>query len=156
VVKKAILSKDVLSGILFISGGGAIHYLGADLHVGTASEMGSGYFPRILAWGLILIGSILVVRDIRSALRQPRQAIGPSVVGSWRPITLITSAVVLFALLIERAGLAIVVFLLVVLSAMAGGNVRWKEIAALGAGMAVFIWAVFIWGLRLPVPVWPR
>ena len=142
-------SKDFLSGLIFVVSGGLGLALGADLQVGTGARMGPGYFPMLLCWALIGIGSVLVARVFVIA-SETMEA------WAWRPLTLVTISLVLFGLLVERAGLAVAMLLLVCVGAYAGSDSRWKEVATLAVGLVLFSIAAFIWGLGLSLKILPR
>jgi len=67
----------------------------------------------------------------------------------------VLGAVVLFGLLLRPAGLIVALIVLIVVSAMGSHEFKWKETALLTAGLVVLVLAVFIWGLKLTIPVWP-
>ena len=48
------LSKDLLSGLMFIAFGMAALYFGQKLALGTPVRMGPGYVPRMLAFILLV------------------------------------------------------------------------------------------------------
>ena len=84
--------------MLFALIGAAGLWIGRDYPLGTGSRLGTGVFPRILCWGLVRIGAIVLLRGLVSH----GAAIGA---WAWRPVLLISAAAVSFALLIEPAGL---------------------------------------------------
>ena len=55
------LSKDFLSGVMFIIFGLAALYIGQRLALGTPIRMGPGYVPRMLALILLCLGSAIVM-----------------------------------------------------------------------------------------------
>lgn len=55
------LSKDLLSGVMFIVFGLAALYFGQRLALGTPVRMGPGYVPRMLAFILLSLGSVIVL-----------------------------------------------------------------------------------------------
>src|SRR6478752_10449860 len=55
---------ELLAGLMFIAIGGLALYLGHDYKMGTALDMGPGYIPRLVAFGLIGMGAIGVVRGV--------------------------------------------------------------------------------------------
>jgi hypothetical protein len=63
--------------------------------------------------------------------------------------------VLFFLLLIERAGLFLGVAGVVVLSGLATHGLRFRTLVLIALVLAGFCAAVFVWVLRLPVPVWP-
>lgn len=142
-------SRDFLAGLVFVASGGLGLALGADFLVGTSARMGPGYLPMLLCWGLIGVGAVLIGRVFVMA-SETMDA------WSWRPLTLVTLSLALFGVLIEKAGLAIALTLLIGVGAYAGRDSRWKEVAVLAIGLVLFSIAAFIWGLGLPLRVLPR
>ena len=138
--------QDFGAAVLFIAFGVAGIWFGTGYEVGFARDMGPGYFPMVLSWGLILFG--LVIGSQAVLLPGPR--FEPVV---WRAVLLVLGAIVAFGLLIESAGLAIATFAVTVLSALASTESRWKESIALGAALALFGVLVFIYGLHQSMTV---
>ena len=58
------LSKDVLSGLMFIAFGIAALYFGQRLALGTAVRMGPGFVPRMLSFILLSLGSLVVLTTL--------------------------------------------------------------------------------------------
>ena len=138
--------QDFGAAALFVVIGAGGLWFGREYEVGSAKDMGSGYFPMLLSWGLIGFGFIVGSR----AVMLP----GPSFERIvWRAPLMILGAIVGFALLIESAGLASAAFAVTILSALASAESRWKETIALGVVLAIFCVSVFIYGLRQPMSV---
>jgi hypothetical protein len=81
--------QDFGAALLFALLGFAGLWFGREYDVGTASDMGPGYFPLVLSWALIGFGFVIGLRAL--AVR------GPSVqrVG-WRAVALVVGAVLVF------------------------------------------------------------
>lgn len=143
------LSRDVLAGLVFTAIGLAGLWIGRDLPLGTADEMGTGYVPRLMCWLLVALGAIVVL----VALRAPAVRVGRI---AWRPLVLVTAAVLVLAAALETLGAFVAVALTVALASFAGerGAARSVAVAAVVLGLAVT--ALFVWGLGLPVPAFPR
>jgi len=77
--------------------------------------------------------------------------------GSVRPrrLVFIAAAFVLFAVLIEPAGLAITVTVTAVVASLADPQARLWQSLALGVGLAAGIWLVFVVLLGLSIPLLP-
>ncbi|KRE07152.1 hypothetical protein ASE63_23190 [Bosea sp. Root381] len=144
--RKALLSQDGLSGLMFMAAAGGFAYLAQDLSLGTALRMGAGYFPLVLSGLLALIGLAILLRALAS------EAIAPSAI-AWRGLLLVVASVLVFGLGLGRLGLGPCVGIATILSAMASGQVGWRAAIALAAGLVLFTWAVFILGLGLPIPM---
>jgi hypothetical protein len=74
------LSKDFLSGLLFIAFGVTAQYYGAKLALGTPIRMGPGYVPHKLACILLILGGLIsLVPLFTSASRREKETL-------WIPI----------------------------------------------------------------------
>ena len=139
-------NRDLIAGLLFIVLGGLAAVLALDYPFGTTMRMGPGYFPTVLGVILLLFGVTVLARGIRS---------GEKVKGEWgwKPLVLVTLSIVVFGALLDRAGMipACVATLFVV--AAAGREFRLKEVLVLAVVMTAFSVAVFLWGLKLPYPL---
>ena len=56
-----LLSKDFLSGVMFIAFGLIALWFGRNLAMGTTVRMGPGYVPHMLAYIMMALGGIIVV-----------------------------------------------------------------------------------------------
>ena len=138
--------QDVGAAATFILIGIAGLWFGREYELGTTSQMGPGYMPMLLSVGLILFGVIVGLRAVTVQ--------GPAFERiRWRSVLLILAAIVVFALLIETAGLLAATFAIVVLAACASGESSWKETIGLAVFLAVFCVLVFVYALRQPIPV---
>jgi hypothetical protein len=142
--------QNVLGGLLLIVFGVLGLTLGASLDMGTAHRMGAGFFPRILSWLLIAIGGLIGVQGAMASDGETASRV------TWRPLVLITIAVVAFQLLIDRVGLIAATASVVALGASAGRDARPAEVAALAVIMAVCVAVLFVYVLNLPLPLWGR
>ena len=139
-------NKDVRAGLLFILLGGAAVHFARDYPMGWIERMGPGYFPTALGWILCVFGAWVMLRGLFT---------GERVRGTWgwRPLGLITLAIVLFGFSMEKIGLVPALVLLFVITALAGRDFRWKEVLILAVVMSAFAAGVFVYGLKLPYPL---
>jgi Tripartite tricarboxylate transporter TctB family len=72
-----------------------------------------------------------------------------------KPLILISAACVIYGYLMKPLGLVLSTLLLVFISAFAGHEFKWKEVAILYVALIVFSILVFVKGLTLPFPVCP-
>jgi putative tricarboxylic transport membrane protein len=77
--------KDFYAGLLYLTLAGAFLWFGRGYKIGTAAQMGPGYFPITLACVLVALGSISLVRSFVS---DGERVSAPH----WRPLLLITAA----------------------------------------------------------------
>ena len=82
---------------------------------------------------------------------------GGDPVGSigWRPLGLITLAVVVFGLALPRLGLILTLPILILIASFAGDEFRLKEVIVNFIVLTLGSWAIFIKGLNLVIPLWP-
>jgi putative tricarboxylic transport membrane protein len=138
--------QDFGAAVLLMLLGLAGLWFGREYELGSVSQMGPGYMPMLLSVGLVAFGAVIGLRSLATE--------GPPIDrGRLLPSVLILVAVLLFAFLIDTAGLAPAVFVVTVLAAFASVEMRWKEALALAAGLALFCVLIFVYGLRQPIPV---
>lgn len=139
--------KDFWAGAICVGIGLAAMWVGQDYKFGTASRMGPGYFPMVLASLLAGLGAISIIRSFVA----PGEAIS---VIHWRPMLLILVAAALFGFLLPRAGVVIALLVLAVVSAAASKQFRFDWKASLGLiGLIAVCVLVFVKGLGVPMPM---
>ena len=120
--------------------------------MGTPARMGPAFFPFWL--GLILMGLGIVI-----AVMGVREKGGPDSAFPtyhWRPILFILGSVVMFGLILKAVGMLIAGFLVVLVSSMGNPEkFHTRDVIFLGIGLVVFCALVFVWGLKLPIPLCP-
>ena len=141
-------SADLWAGLLFAAFGVGALLAGRALPTGTAAQMGPGYFPTALGAILVLLGLATAARALRAVTRSvPPLAL--------RPLLLVTGAVLAFGLLLRPLGLALATAGLVLIARLADRESRALEAALLAVVLAALALGLFVYGLRLPLPVWP-
>jgi hypothetical protein len=139
--------QDLGAGAVFALIGVAGLYFGRELAFGTAARMGPGYFPTLLSILILAIGIIVAIRGLTTE--------GPPIEPvQLRPIAMIIAAILIFGVLIGVVGLALTALLLTVFAAYARREVKLTETILLGAGLAAFTVAVFVYLLGQPLPAW--
>lgn len=140
--------QDLLCGAMFAAIGAGALWVGRAYPMGTPLRLGSGVFPWLLGWGLVGVGAIIFVKGLLTD--------GPRLTGwAWRPVLLITLAAISFALLIEPAGLVASMLVLMILGALAGEEHSIRDLAIFIPVMIVLGVGIFIWGLGMPIKVFP-
>jgi hypothetical protein len=116
--------------------------------LGSAGRMGPGYFPFLLGSVLAFIGFILILRSV---------VVDGDPVARMQilPLAIIAAAVVLFGILLQPLGLVISLGLVTIVSAFASRESKPLEVSALTLALVAFATGVFVYGLRLPLPLWP-
>jgi hypothetical protein len=140
--------KDFWSGVMFIAFAAVALLAARGYSLGAAGKMGPGYFPIMLGSVLALLGLILVVRSF---------VIDGEAVSRIQilPLAVIAVAVVLFGVLLQPLGLILSLATVTIVSAFASRESKPLEIVALTCVLAAFAVGVFVYGLRLPLPIWP-
>ena len=72
-----------------------------------------------------------------------------------RRIVAAASALVFFGFALPRLGFVISFPLMIVFTAMAGDEFRWKEAVISSLALSLFTMAAFVYGLKLQLPTWP-
>ena len=141
--------QDFLAGLMFVAFGVVGAYIARKYPFGTSVRMGPGYLPVVLSWCMIALGVLIVGKSL--ILEGP----GFGRV-KLRPLVFVLGCVLVYALTIERLGLAISTFLTTVICAYADTNMRWVETLILGVALSAFCVVTFIYGLSLPLSIWPE
>jgi hypothetical protein len=115
--------------------------------LGTATHMGPGYFPMLIAIALVLFGSTAMWRSFHA-----REAIA---LAPWplAPLLFTTTGVIAFALTIEH-GLVLATLLLVGLSCYQRLLRKPLEVVGIFIAVTLLSTLVFIYGIGLPIAIW--
>lgn len=152
-------TQDFYAGLLFCAVGGAFAWGATNYDIGSAAEMGPGYFPLVL--GMLLVG--LGVAITANAFGHPNadaRTIGP---WAWRPLICIVLANVLFGVLLvglpsiglPAMGMWVAIVVMTVVASMGRKGFSWTEALVQGVVLAIGSYLVFVLGLNLQFPVWP-
>ena len=142
--------KDFWSGVMFIAAGVVFAVFSREYEMGTGQRMGPAFFPMVLGVLLAVLGVIVGLTGMAGETRDGKvEKFHFDAVG-W-----VLGAVVLFGLLLRPAGLIIALVVLIVVSAFGSHDFKWKETALLSVGLVILVLAVFIWGLKLTIPIYP-
>jgi hypothetical protein len=136
--------------LFFLLVGGAAFLLSQEYEIGSATSMGAGYFPALLGGVLMIVGGALITKALRSAEteKEPIQA------RSVQPLIFILIGVVLFALLIERAGLIVAILALIASACFKRALTNPAEVLSVFAILAAFSTIVFVYGFGMSMPLW--
>ncbi len=120
--------------------------------MGTSARPGAGYFPLLLSVIQAILGAIVLFKSL--TIETP----GGDPIGSiaWKPLVIIVIAITVFGLTLERLGMIITVPVLIFISSLAGDEFKWKGVIANAVVLTIGSWAVFVLGLKLTIPLWPK
>jgi len=150
-----LLSKDFLSGVMFIAFGLTALWFGRHLQMGTTVRMGPGYVPHMLAYIMLALGGVI---SVMALLTQGERTEAPQ----WRPITMVTIGIVLFAVLFEPmsfvpafvpAGLIPSLIVLVLIASLGGDEFKITEVIFNMVVLSILCIIVFKVGLQMNISV---
>jgi putative tricarboxylic transport membrane protein len=136
--------KDFWSGVTLIAIGGGALFIARNYQFGSSLRMGPGYFPVILSAALVIFGVYFVLQGLRAGAEKLE--------GSWslRALFIVPLSLVVFGLLIDRAGFIPAMLALIIISAAASKEFRLVEVLLFSVFLTTMCVAVFIWALGLP------
>lgn len=141
-------NQNFVAGLVFAGVGFFGLWAGRELNVGTAAEMGEGYFPLLMCKFLIALGALISVIGL-IASGEPLERI------KWRPLTLVTGSVLAFAAALESLGVIAAIVAAVIVANFAGEPERAKSVVTLAVVLSLAVLAIFVWGLGLPIRALP-
>ena len=120
--------------------------------MGTPARMGPAFFPFWLGLILLSLGVLIAVMGWRE--KGGEDSAFPTY--HWKPILYVLGSVVMFGLILKPVGMLIAGFLTVVVSSMGNPEkFHTRDVLILGVALVVFCALVFVWGLKLPIPLCP-
>lgn len=146
-------AKDFWSGVLFVLLGVFFIYFAQEHEIGSASRMGSAYFPTLLGAALGILGAVIALRGLLKAPEDPDE--GRLEKFHFFILFLILGSVVLFSLLLTTFGLMISLAAMIVVATLASKHLYWKETLIMIVVLDALAYAIFVVGIGLFVPVWP-
>lgn len=141
--------KDFWSGLMFLAFAATALITASGYSLGRGGRMGPGYFPILLGIVLAVLGLILVVRSFII------EGEGLQEIKPW-PLAVLTIAVIVFGLLIERFGLVVSLMTVTMIAAYAGRDTRPLEAIMLSVVLTLVSVGIFVLALGLPLSIWPQ
>lgn len=139
--------KDLLlAGLFALTGFGALHF-GAELRIGVARSMGPGYFPRLLAFALIAVAALILLRAL---IGRERQQVGRVAL---RPLLAILGGATAFGLALVPFGLVVAIPALIVIAKLAEPRVAPVQVLALCLALTLGSYLIFVLGLGQSMPM---
>jgi hypothetical protein len=137
---------DFWGGMLFVGFGLLAIFVARDYPMGSALRMGPGYFPTYIGLALVALGAWIAADGFR---------IEGERIGSfpWRAIVLLSIGFSTFAWSIDHLGFIPALAIVILTTSLAGAEFRWKEILVEMVVLIAGCWAIFIYGLELPFPL---
>ncbi len=142
--------KDFWSGVMFVLWGLGFAVFAQQYDFGSAQRMGPAFFPSMLGVILVVLGILIGAQGLRRKSQD-----GKLEKFYFGPLAWVLGAIVVYGLLLRQAGILVSMVLLIAISSMGSHEFRWKEVIGLSIVMGVIVYMVFIWGLKLSIPVLP-
>ena len=141
--------QDFWGGLVFVVFGLLALWAGSDLPGMRGFAFGPGTAPRLFSYLLIAVAAIVMVGGLVTK--------GPPLErwGIRAPVFFIAS-VLFFGATVRPMGLIICTFFTLMIAAAADKEVRWVEAVIWSAVLTAASVGLFIYGLNLPLQLWPR
>jgi putative tricarboxylic transport membrane protein len=141
--------QDFFGGLALVAFALFALWAGSDLPGSRGFAFGPGTAPRIFAGLLVLVGAAIVILGLITD-GPPLEKYG------FRGPVLFLASVVFFAATIRPLGLVITAFVTIMIAAGATNEVRWLQSLIWAVILTIFCVLLFIYGLKLPLQLWPR
>lgn len=119
--------------------------------MGTPARMGPAFFPFWLGLLLFILGVIIAITGVRE--KGGENSAFPRFY--WKPIILVLGAVVMFGLIMKAIGMILAGVLLIIVASYGSPSFQLRRSIILGIVLSIFCALVFVWGLKLPIPLCP-
>jgi hypothetical protein len=113
--------------------------------------MGPGFFPFYLGVILTLLGIVISM----GGLKLHPDDRGKVEKFHWKPIFWVLASIVVFGLVLKIVGMLIAGLLLVIGASIGSHDFKLKPVLILAVALVIFCALVFVWGLKLPIPLCP-
>lgn len=143
--------KDLVSGLALVAVGSAFAIGATSYSFGTSIRPGPGYFP----FGLGIILGILGLVVLFEAFTVERKNGDPIGAIPWRALLCIVGAIVFFGFSLPKLGFLISFPIMIVITSAGGNEFTWKDAVLNAFILTAMSYAIFIYGLKLTIPVWP-
>jgi len=119
---------------------------------GSSARPGPGFFPFGLGLLMAILGGVVLFKALVVETEDGEP------VGRWafRPLLIIMGSVGLFGFLLPRMGMAVSLPILILMCSLAGDEFHWKDVIVSVVVLTLGSWLIFIKGLSLVIPLWPK
>lgn len=128
--------------------GAAALVIAAGYDFGSLRRMGPGFFPVVTSMFIIVLAAATALETWR----------GPVAIRAfkWRPIIFISLAILVWTQLVERVGFAPAMAAMIFISSLSKPPFRPISLALMTVFLTCAGWAIFIWGLGMPLTMFGR
>jgi hypothetical protein len=150
--------EDFISAAIFIVFGVGAFIMALDYRTGTLHRMGPGIFPLIVSGLMALLGAALAVQAMVAwRLRRVSGAQAGLLpdFAAMRALILTMASLLAFAMLIRTAGMMIAITSMAFIATRAQPGRPIVSSLILSASLAVICAAIFVYGIGIPISLWP-
>lgn len=142
---KLLRQKSFLSGIMFIGFSVVLLANALPLQMGTARNVGPGYFPLSLAVILLLLGILIVISAFREHHPELVEAL------DWRGAAMVTAAIISYSLTIRPLGFIPALTIATIIASFAPHQISIKRTVIMTPLVVAACWLIFVKGLGMSV-----
>ena len=144
--------KDFWSGLMFVAIGLGFAWGATNYKFGSSARPGPGFFPFGLGLLMAILGSMVLFKAL-VVETEDGEPIGP---WAYRPLLIIMASVGLFGYTLPLLGMAVALPIMIVMCSLAGDEFHWKDAIISVVVLTVGSWFIFLYGLKLVIPLWPK
>jgi Tripartite tricarboxylate transporter TctB family len=143
--------RDFYAGIMFFLFGVGFLALSMQYQMGTAAKMGPAYFPAVLGGMLAILGAIIIFGS--ATTKAAVQTVEKFDLGLSGYIII---SIVLFGIALNYLGFVAALIVLILVSSKASHEFSLRDSMISMVVLAIASYLIFIKGLQLQMPVWPK
>ncbi|WP_299820634.1 tripartite tricarboxylate transporter TctB family protein [uncultured Roseibium sp.] len=143
-------ARRALSGSVLLVAGLVMLLICWSYPVGNLTQMGPGYIPRVVGFLICALAVAIIAIDVATPEAAQAGRMHP------RGLIFVSTAILLFAGLIDIAGLVPSMFLAVVVSMFADDEARPLPVLVYACLATLGGWLLFLVALELPIPAFWR
>jgi len=144
------IARRAMSGAVLLAIGVVMLVVAWDYPVGQLTQMGPGFIPRVIGLMICALAAGIIFIDVIS----PNEARDARM--HWRGLIFVSAAILIFAGLVDYAGLVPSMFLAVAISMFADDQVRPLHVLVYASLATLGGWLLFLVVLELPIPAFWR
>ena len=139
---------DIWAGLLIALFGALGVWFSLDMRLGSAISMGPGYFPLLVFSCIVVLGLLIAGKGVRGSNVEFGRPL-------WRPIIIISLALLAFWAFIDTLGFVVASTALMLIAIKAQDKLKWLQALVFTAITVALASLLFVQALGLPFPLWP-
>lgn len=142
--------KRAVSGCVLLIAGLFMSFFAWGYPTGTLNQMGPGFVPQTIGIMISCLAVAIIIVDVKTEKLARAEAL------HWRGLVYISAAIIIFAVLVDVAGLVPSIFLAVSVSMFADDRARPLSVLIYSVAATFLGWLLFLVVLELPIPAFWR